>query len=120
MEDAAFKTMIQNLDAMIDDGEKIESQYNEGTWGDGLLGDARALQGKMDKVMQSELCHVIGMGHLTVSQNMQFVKRIQDLGKFRPVVKAIASLPAGSDKMPNIKASEYHSVLTETVLTGGK
>lgn len=120
MNQITFKNVVNNLDDMISKGEHVSQQFHDGVGGEAIIGEARELQGKMDRVMQSELCHLIGMGDLTVSQNIQLVNRIKLLGEYRPVVKTVASLPQTNYKMSDIKESTYNSILTGTVLRGGK
>lgn len=118
MENLTFNHMINNLDEMISSGKEIELGYQQQNITTDLLVKARVLHGKMDKVLQNEVYHIIGMGNMTVGQNALFSMRIKELGKYRQVVKTVASLPENPTKIPNISASAYNSILTETTLKG--
>ena len=125
MDKEVFNKVIENLTGMIQNGKEIAGAFDNGR--DGLrelrvkdynrfCNQARALQGKMDKVFQNELYHLIGMGKLTVSQNATLIKLIKELGGYRTVVKTAASLTELTVKTPSIGDSQYQSILTGTVL----
>ncbi len=56
-----------------------------------LTDKARNIVSRQDKVLKNEVYHILGMGDLTPSQEMVFVKTIQTIGRTRSFVKAIAS-----------------------------
>lgn len=118
MENVIFNNMLKHLDEMISSGEEVSRGYQEQQITPELMEKARALHGKMDRVLQNEVYHIIGMGRLTVGQNTVFSMKIKELGKYRQVVKTVASLSENMTKIPNINASAYTSILTETILKG--
>lgn len=120
MDLTTFDNVLKNLDDMTASAKKIEKGYRAGEITPELIRDARALHGKMDKVMQNEVYHLIGMGGLTIGQNTIFSIKIKELGKYRQVVKTVASLPENPSRVPSISTSVYNSILTETTLKGGE
>lgn len=125
MDKKVFNNVINNLTEMIQDGKEIASLFDDGRKGINKLNvedynkfctKARTLQGKMDKVMQNELYHLIGMGELTVAQSAVLLKMIKELGGYRTAVKTAASLTELTIKTPSIGDSQYQSILTGTVL----
>ena len=52
---------------------------------------AKNEQAKMDRIITTDLYHIIGMGELTVTQMNLFIKLIKEYLAFRSDIKAIAS-----------------------------
>ena len=51
------------------------------------------LQAKQDRILSSELYHVLGMTKMTVTQSARFVKLTKELAECRTAVKKCAGLP---------------------------
>lgn len=54
---------------------------------------AMNLQAKTDKILSTELYHIIGMAQMTVTQSTHFVKLTKELTNCRRIVKKCAALP---------------------------
>lgn len=59
------------------------------------ISEARTLQSKCDKVVTSDLYHIIGMGNLSASQMSSFTKQIKRLSVYRHDLKWFSN----SDKL---------------------
>jgi len=118
MKQSTFANVTNNLNNLIRSCDEIAKAYNTGVlaqikeFGE----EARYAQGKLDKVFQSELYHLLGMGGLTLGQSTMLIKMIQKLGSYRPLIKTVATMSDGQQTIPKIKSSAYQSILTETVL----
>lgn len=59
------------------------------------ISEARALQSKCDKVVTTDLYHIIGMGNLSASQLSSFIKQVKQLSTYRHDLKWFSN----SDKL---------------------
>lgn len=97
-----FDGIISQIDTLIAKCEecKISSQaeFNALTIAEArrVIDKARAAKSDMDKVLQSELYHIIGMGNLSAAQEVQLCAKIRQYGSYRPYIQAICTyeLPA--------------------------
>lgn len=126
MEATVFSTMMANIGSITSKCQKIKEvalggsqvlktmkveDYNK------IISSAQQLQSQMDKIMQNEVYHILGMGNLSVSQTSAFVSAIKKLSKYRTSVKLVATLtklPTGKELV--IGDSTYKSALAGTVL----
>lgn len=68
---------------------------------------ARAELGKMDKITQIDLRHIIGMGDLTASQTSMLIKALREYMGFRPALQTFARYLT-DHSVPNMpKSSRY-------------
>jgi len=72
---------------------------------------AKNEQSKMDRIIGTDLYHIIGMGELTVTQMNLFIKLIKEYLSFRSDIKAIAS-NLTLENIPGLPAT------SEYILTG--
>lgn len=134
MNSEIFATVTNNLDALLICCKDIAAAYRRESDGSavgenadlqsiGIL--ARNTQAKLDKVFQSEMYHLLGMGQMTPGQTTLFLRKIKDLGAYRPIVKTLATvtaaggLPGLGSTLPKIKEGSYQSMLAETTLRSG-
>ena len=82
------KSLVTELEAVNGDVTKWTLQkYSE------MRKAAMALQAKQDKILSTELYHVLGMTEMTVTQSAHFVKLTKELANCRVAVKKCAGLP---------------------------
>ena len=82
------KSLVTELEAVDGDVTKWTLQkYSE------MRKTAMALQAKQDKILSTELYHVLGMTEMTVTQSAHFVKLTKELANCRVAVKKCAGLP---------------------------
>lgn len=72
------------------------------------------LKSKMDKVVQSELYHVVGMSNLTASQMSTFISKIRSLLYYRPFIQYTANIPTGYTSLS--KKKEYKCTVLDIPL----
>ena len=99
MEESVYAGMMERISAMVSgcrecssvllDPEAVGSmqveRYNS------LCRKARQLQADCDRILRSELYHIIGMGNLTPGQLVGFAGAIAELGSYRSALKRVAS-----------------------------
>lgn len=82
------KSLVTELEAVNGDVTKWTLQkYSE------MRKTAMVLQAKQDKILSTELYHIIGMTEMTVTQSTHFVKLTKELANCRVAVKKCAGLP---------------------------
>ena len=82
------KSLVTELEAVNGDVTKWTLQkYSE------MRKTAMVLQAKQDKILSTELYHIIGMTEMTVTQSAHFVKLTKELANCRVAVKKCAGLP---------------------------
>ena len=92
-----FDGIISQIDTLIAKCEecKISSQaeFNALTIAEArkVIEKARAAKSDMDKVLQSELYHIIGMGNLSAAQEVQLCAKIKQYSSYRSYIKVICS-----------------------------
>ena len=120
MKSNIFLNITTNIDGLIVKCKRIAKAYQSGNLSEiqECAGLARDTQGKLDKVFQSEMYHLIGMGDLTIGQSTQFIKKLKELGAYRPIVKTVATMDVTRCLIPQIKKSSYQSILAGVVLCG--
>ena len=111
MDKKSFENIIKNLEEILDACREIGATYKCGAVAavEEKRDAARWAQGQLDKFLQSELYHLLGMGCLTVAQSTEVIKMVHELGACRPVVKTVATMPDGMTQLPPIKESNYRS-----------
>ena len=127
MEATVFNTIMKNLDDMTTKCQEIKAVALGGTEAlralkvedyNKIVTTAQQLHSKMDKVMQNEVYHIIGMGKMSMVQMSKFTSAVKRLGECRTAVKLIASLTtATTNKGLALGDSTYKSELAETVLS---
>lgn len=127
MEATVFNTIMKNLNDMTTKCQEIKAvavggikplgalkveEYNQ------IVTTAQQLHSKMDKIMQNEVYHIIGMGKMSMIQMSQFTSAVKKLGEYRTAIKSIASLTkATANRALALGNSAYKSELAETVLS---
>ena len=82
------KNLVSELKAVEGDVTKWTLQkYSE------MRKTATVLQAKQDKILSTELYHILGMTEMTVTQSAHFVKLTKELANCRTAVKKCAGLP---------------------------
>lgn len=127
MEATVFSTIMKNLDDMTTKCQQIKQVALGGTEAlkvlkvedyNKIVTTAQQLHSKMDKIMQNEVYHIIGMGNMSMIQMSKFTSAVRKLGECRTAVKLIASLTtATTNRELALGDSTYKSELAETVLT---
>lgn len=127
MEATIFSTIMKNLDDMTTKCQQIKQVALGGTEAlkmlkvedyNKIVTTAQQLHSKMDKIMQNEVYHIIGMGNMSMIQMSKFTSAVRKLGECRTAVKLIASLTtATTNRELALGDSTYKSELAETVLT---
>lgn len=97
MEKEKFTLIQEHLDKIIKDISDIEKSYRKIdslniTQYNACVNKGRSLVSKQDKILTTELYHILGMGNLTVGQQARFLKKIKSISSKRSIVKLIASL----------------------------
>ena len=102
MDSIKYDEIITNLKAAIDACKDLRAEL-EAVGGDvtkwtlekykEMRALAISLQAKQDKILSTELYHIIGMTEMTVTQSVHFVNLIKDLTSCRVAVKKCAGLP---------------------------
>ena len=127
METVVFNTIMKNLDDMTTKCQEIKALALRGTEAlralkvedyNSIITTAQQLHSMMDKIMQNEIYHIIGMGKMNVIQMSKFTASVKKLGECRTAVKSIASLNTeNSNRNFKLGDSVYKSELAETVLS---
>ena len=102
-----FEKLLAQIDVLIKQCEecKISSsaEFDSLTINElrAKIAKAQEAQANMDKVLQIELYHIIGMGNLNAAQEVQLCAKIREYSSHRSYIKAICSyaLPA-TPKIP--------------------
>jgi len=71
------------------------------------INSAKVIQSEMDKVLQQELYHIIGMGDLTVCQQSKFIKLVKEYTSYRTPIKTMAMLQVPG-KLTTKNSSDYN------------
>lgn len=69
--------------------------------------EAKSVLGDMDRLIQYELYHLIGMGDLNTCQILTLVSTLKYLLMFRPYLKPLASSTISLVEIPDNKECEY-------------
>ena len=98
MKKEEFEIIITNLDEIITRCEEIATKASSKALRtfplkevEIITNNARELQKKQDKILNTELYHIIGMGELSPAQEMVFLKLIKKLGATRSYIKSLAN-----------------------------
>lgn len=109
MDKIEFRGMIERISSLIqgskqcslavaDGGGKIEDMsikdYNQ------ICKLARQIQADEDRILKTELSHVIGMCHLDKDQKVELCDKIEELSQYRTAVKCLASYPTVKNIVP--------------------
>ena len=102
MDRQTYSDIIEKLQSVIDSCKSLCSEL-EAVGGDvtkwtlqkysEMRIAAMALQAKQDKILSTELYHVLGMTEMTVTQSAHFVKLTKELANCRVAIKKCAGLP---------------------------
>lgn len=102
MDRQTYSDIIEKLQSVIDSCKSLCSEL-EAVGGDvtkwtlqkysEMRMAALALQAKQDKILSTELYHVLGMTEMTVTQSAHFVKLTKELANCRVAIKKCAGLP---------------------------
>ena len=129
MEKEKFNQIIRNYTKVVEECEEFINLFN-GNFDlrelkvkdlEVLIEKARALQGKTNSILQSELYHLIGMGNLTPTQLAQLCAIVKKISSSRSYFKPVAcyvlnKLPEVPDKSNykcNIAGVKLESVFTK-------
>lgn len=95
MKQQTFADLTERMNALLNECQKWYDRAGSGRDAMSLtieafnsaISEARALQSKCDKVVTTDLYHIIGMGNLSASQMSSFVKQIKKLNVYRHDLK---------------------------------
>lgn len=122
MENKTFNKIISSLDNIIEEcnstcvhsKEELENlTINEVNL---KIAKAKELQGKVDKLAQADLYHIIGMGDLTDEQTLLLCKKVKYACMFRSYIKPLASSSITLVKIPDNEMHEYDCKITSLKL----
>lgn len=107
MKDNVFNRLISNVNKLIDRANAVCVHSTEEL--DTLtlsevkskINTARSIYGEVDKLLGTELYHLIGMSDLTKDQMVKLISRIRILSNFRPYLKPLASSNINITKIPD-------------------
>ena len=92
-----FDALLAQIDVLIQQCEecKISSsaEFDNLTVSElrARISKAQEAQANMDKVLQIELYHIIGMGNLSAAQEVQLCAKIREYSSYRSYIKSICS-----------------------------
>lgn len=116
MKTETFNNLITRIDKFIAQLEalRVASDKPSDTWTiaetNSFREKASVLQGQMDKHIQVDLYHIIGMGNLNARQLSIYMKRVKEMTAYRPMIHAYTSIPA--IKVPEVgKESKYTTAI---------
>lgn len=122
MKTETFNNLITRLDNFIMRLETLQTTSDKpsNTWTiaetNSFREQASALQSQMDKHIQIDLYHIIGMGNLNARQLSVYMKRVKEMTKYRPMIHTYTSIPA--IKVPTVgKESKYTTAIGNIDLT---
>lgn len=108
-----FTKVIESLDALIEECEetvfKSTDDANNAPYKDVQERFTKAceLKSKMDRVLQAELYHIIGMGNLSADQSMKLIRKIKQYGDYRPYIQVMCGMQP--PVMPKIPANSKYT-----------
>lgn len=116
MKAETFNNLITRIDKFIAQLEalRVASDKPSDTWtiaeANSFREKASVLQGQMDKHIQADLYHLIGMGNLNARQLSIYMKRVKEMTSYRPMIHTYAGILA--IKVPTIgKESKYTTAI---------
>lgn len=92
-----FDKLLAQIDVLIQQCEecKISSsaEFDSLTVGElrARIAKAQEAQANMDKVLQTEFYHIIGMGNLSAAQEVQLCAKIREYTSYRSYIKVISA-----------------------------
>lgn len=116
MKTETFNNLITRVDKFIAQLEDLQTTSDKpsDTWTIAETNNFRekacVLQGQMDKHIQVDLYHIIGMGNLNARQLSIYMKRVKEMTSYRSMIHTYASIQA--IKVPTIgKESKYTTAI---------